>query len=80
MAGTQPFEQFVSKPDSGGPNGLFPPGSPSIEVGGEAPTGFPEGRGRLDPQNRAVRETSQRVGSLPGALLSRPTTVCNIFV
>ena len=37
MAATQPFEKFVSKPDFGGPNGLFPKGNPSSEVGGEAP-------------------------------------------
>ncbi len=53
LAGTQPFEEFSSKPDFGGPNGLFPPGNPSIEVGGFAPLpqsmGFTEGRGRLDP-------------------------------
>ncbi len=32
LAGTQPFEKLFSKPDFGDPNGLFPLGSPSIEV------------------------------------------------
>jgi hypothetical protein len=45
---------FLLKPDFGGPNGLLPPGTPSIEVVGIAPylTRWvsQEGRGRLDPQ------------------------------
>ncbi len=53
LAATQPIEKLFSRFYFGGPNGLFPPGNPSIEVGGEAPPpqfmGFPEGRGRLDP-------------------------------
>ncbi len=40
MAAAQPIAKFVSKPDSGGPNGFFPSGNPSIEVGGYAPHGF----------------------------------------
>jgi hypothetical protein len=74
LTGTQTCEKLFSKPDSGGPDGLFPPGNPSIAVGGRSPPpqlmGFPEGRGRLDPQNRALSKISQRVGYLPGALLS----------
>ena len=37
LAGTQPIEKFFSKPDFWGPDGLLPPGKPSIEVGGAAP-------------------------------------------
>ena len=37
LAGTQPFEKFFSKPGFGCPNGLLPPGNPSIQVGGFAP-------------------------------------------
>jgi hypothetical protein len=67
LAWTQPFDKFFSKPDFGSPSGLLPPGTPSIEVGGVAPylTRWvsPEGRGRLDFQNRALRTTYQRCGS-----------------
>ena len=73
LARTQPFEKFFSKPDFGGPHGLFPAGNPSIEVGSFAPhlksIGFPEGRGRVDPQNRVLRNIYKRVGSRPGANL-----------
>ena len=49
MAGTQPFEKFVSKLDFWGPNGLFPPGSPSIEVGAKPPTSIDGFRGGKRP-------------------------------
>ncbi len=61
---------FFSKPNEWGPNGPFPPGGPSIEVGGEAPHlnrwVFPVGRGRVDPKNGVSRITSEWVGWLPG--------------
>ncbi len=37
LANTQPIEKFFAKPDQWGPNGLFRPGTPSSEVGGEFP-------------------------------------------
>ena len=67
MAGTKPFDKFFSKPDFWGPNDLFPPGKPSIEVGGRSLPpqlmGFPEGRGRLDPKSHVLRENAKRVGA-----------------
>ncbi len=74
MAKTQAFGKFFSKPNLWGPIGLFPPESPSIEVGGEAPhlNRWVSRRGEADwtPENRVLRKTSQWVGSLPGALLT----------
>jgi hypothetical protein len=37
LAATQPSDKFFSKPKFWGPNCVFPPRNPSIEVGGEAP-------------------------------------------
>ncbi len=69
LARTQPFAKFVSQPNVWVPNGLFPPGNP--RWGAKPPTsidGLPGGKRPFGPQNRELRKTSQRVGSLPGAL------------
>ncbi len=36
LAATQPTDEFFTKVDFAGPKGFFPPGNPSIEVGGFA--------------------------------------------
>ncbi len=63
LAGTEPFEKFFSKPYFEGPNGLFPAGNPSIEVGGFAPhlNRWVSRREEADwtPQYRVLRKTSQ---------------------
>ena len=59
----------MSKPDLGGPNGLFPPGNPSIEVGGEAPhlfEGLPGPPGPARPQKRTPGSKSQFEGPWQG--------------
>ncbi len=46
----QPIEKFFGKPNCGCPDGLFPPGSPSLEGGARSQLmGFPEGGGRFGP-------------------------------
>jgi hypothetical protein len=69
MARTQLFETFLATHDFWDPNGLLPPGNPSIEVGGLCPppqfVGFPERRGRLDLEKSGLEKKYQRVGSLP---------------
>ena len=81
MAGTKPFDKFFSKPDFWGPNDLFPPGKPSIEVGGRSLPpqlmGFPEGRGRLDPQkSRFERKCKKSWGCGPKRVVN-PLIVCD---
>ncbi len=51
------MEKLFSKLDFGGPNGFFPTGNPSIEVAPPRLMGFPEGRGRLDPQNSGFEKS-----------------------
>ncbi len=46
LTATQPIQQFFSRPDFwGGPSDFFPPGNPSVEVGGEAPPPPPQWMG-----------------------------------
>jgi hypothetical protein len=51
LAATQPVEKFVTKPDLGGPTGPCPKGGRTRQL-----MGLPDGRGRVDRQNRALRK------------------------
>ncbi len=68
MAGTQPIEKFLSKPDFGGPSGLFIQGNPSIEP----PTsihGFPWREETASTPNIRISIKTHFFGWLPEALI-----------
>ncbi len=75
LAVAQSIEKFLSKPEFGGPNGLFPPGNPSIRWGPSPPTsidGFPGGKKPLGlPESAFEKNFSMGLGSCQG-----PSYVC----